>query len=344
MLTRTSVLCADRMVATSSWNGSSKSSAHSSAAAARVHARPGAPGSGAPRPFAVRGFATGSRYRVTLAAVDIDRGGHAGRRARRPGRVGSGCARHAPRAGRRRRVTIRRSPSHSCWPSPQPSGPPHAGRLVLAGTGADAGEVLAGCAVLSPAADGSHRPARGRRPAATRRRPPGRRASGPHSSGAPCARRRPDPRSTSGSCRPRPPTTNVPAPMGFVPERDLLQMRVPLPLPADVVAATRPLATRPFEPGPRRGGLGGDQQPGLRRPPRAGRLDRGQLRERMAADWVELDGFLVADDPDGGRASSGPAGPRSTGTARRSSARSTSSPSTPGITARAGAAPSPWPG
>ena len=24
-----------------------------------------------------------------------------------------------------------------------------------------------------------------------------------------------------------------------------------------------------------------------------------QLRDRMAADWVELDGFLVADDPDG---------------------------------------------
>ena len=24
-----------------------------------------------------------------------------------------------------------------------------------------------------------------------------------------------------------------------------------------------------------------------------------ELRERMAADWVELDGFLVADDPDG---------------------------------------------
>ena len=36
---------------------------------------------------------------------------------------------------------------------------------------------------------------------------------------------------------------------GFVPERDLLQMRVALPLPDDVVAATRPLPTRSFVPG-----------------------------------------------------------------------------------------------
>ena len=28
-------------------------------------------------------------------------------------------------------------------------------------------------------------------------------------------------------------------------------------------------------------------------------MDRRRLRERMAADWVDLDGFLVADDPDG---------------------------------------------
>ena len=50
---------------------------------------------------------------------------------------------------------------HPALPEPQllalthPSGPPHAGRLVLAGAGAAAREALTGCAVLSPAADGS---------------------------------------------------------------------------------------------------------------------------------------------------------------------------------------------
>ncbi len=36
---------------------------------------------------------------------------------------------------------------------------------------------------------------------------------------------------------------------GFDPERDVLQMRVPLPLADDVLAATRPIRTRPFVPG-----------------------------------------------------------------------------------------------
>ena len=86
---------------------------------------------------------------------------------------------------------------------------------------------------------------------------------------------------------------------GFVPERDLLQMRVPLPLPDDVLAATRPLATRPFVPGR-------DEEPWVETNNRAfaGHPEQGawsvsELRERMAADWVELDGFLIADDPDG---------------------------------------------
>jgi mycothiol synthase len=86
---------------------------------------------------------------------------------------------------------------------------------------------------------------------------------------------------------------------GFAPERDLLQMRVGLPLPDDVVAATRPLATRPFVPGR-------DEEPWVETNNRAfaGHPEQGawsvaELRERMAAGWVELDGFLVADDPDG---------------------------------------------
>jgi mycothiol synthase len=86
---------------------------------------------------------------------------------------------------------------------------------------------------------------------------------------------------------------------GFVPERDVLQMRVALPLPDDVLAATRPLATRAFVPGR-------DEEPWVDMNNRAfaGHPEQGawsvaDLRERMAASWVELDGFLVADDPDG---------------------------------------------
>jgi len=37
--------------------------------------------------------------------------------------------------------------------------------------------------------------------------------------------------------------------LGFTPERDLLQMRVRLPLPPEIVASARPVVTRPFEPG-----------------------------------------------------------------------------------------------
>ena len=86
---------------------------------------------------------------------------------------------------------------------------------------------------------------------------------------------------------------------GFVPERDLLQMRVPLPLPDAVVAATRPLATRAFV-------VGRDEEPWVETNNRAfaghpeqGAWTVGDLKERMAAEWVELDGFLIADDPDG---------------------------------------------
>jgi mycothiol synthase len=86
---------------------------------------------------------------------------------------------------------------------------------------------------------------------------------------------------------------------GFVPERDLLQMRVALPLSDEVVAATRPLVTRSFV-------AGRDEEPWVETNNRAfaGHPEQGawtveELRERMDADWVELDDFLVADDPDG---------------------------------------------
>jgi mycothiol synthase len=86
---------------------------------------------------------------------------------------------------------------------------------------------------------------------------------------------------------------------GFLPERDLLQMRVPLPLTRDVIAATRPLATRPFVPGRDDGSWIETNNRAFVGHPEQGAWTVEQLRERMAADWVELDGFLVADAPGG---------------------------------------------
>ena len=85
----------------------------------------------------------------------------------------------------------------------------------------------------------------------------------------------------------------------FVPERDLLQMRVPLPLAADVERTTRPLVTRPFAPGRDEEAWVDTNNRAFEGHPEQGGWTVEQLRERMAADWVELDGFLVADDPDG---------------------------------------------
>ena len=86
---------------------------------------------------------------------------------------------------------------------------------------------------------------------------------------------------------------------GFVPERDLLQMRVALPLPRDIVAATRPLATRAFVPGQDEAVWVETNNRAFGGHPEQGSWTVEELRERMAADWVELDGFLLADDPDG---------------------------------------------
>ena len=88
--------------------------------------------------------------------------------------------------------------------------------------------------------------------------------------------------------------------LGFAPERDVLQMRVPLPLAADVVAATRPLVTRPFEPGRDEQAWVETNNRAFAGHPEQGGWSIAQLRARMAAGWVELDGFLVADDPERG--------------------------------------------
>jgi mycothiol synthase len=85
----------------------------------------------------------------------------------------------------------------------------------------------------------------------------------------------------------------------FVPERDLLQMRVRLPLPAAVVAHTRPVATRPFRPGHDDARWLDTNNRAFAGHPEQGAWTLEQLHDRLAAPWVDLDGFRMADDADG---------------------------------------------
>jgi mycothiol synthase len=86
---------------------------------------------------------------------------------------------------------------------------------------------------------------------------------------------------------------------GFAPERDLLQMRVPLPLAPEVVDATRPVVTRPFVPGRDDEAWLSVNNRAFAGHPEQGSWTLAQLHERLAAKWVDLRGFLVADDPHG---------------------------------------------
>jgi mycothiol synthase len=96
-----------------------------------------------------------------------------------------------------------------------------------------------------------------------------------------------------------PPDDDLARRHGFAPERDLLQMRVPLPLAPEVVQATRPIATRPFVPGQDDEAWLAVNNSAFAGHPEQGSWTLAQLHERLAADWVDLSGFLVADDPDG---------------------------------------------
>ncbi len=178
--------------------------------------------------------------------------------------------------------------------------PPAGERIVLArrrppGAGADgpASTELAGSAILSPGRDGSTVVHVVDNPAAA--------GTGVH---AALLRRAVEVAPAQKALhlwvmQARPADDERAAAEGFVPERDLLQMRVPLPLGDDVLAATRPLATRPFVPGRDEASWVDINNRAFAGHPEQGGWTVADLRERMAADWVDLDGFLVADDPDG---------------------------------------------
>ncbi len=89
------------------------------------------------------------------------------------------------------------------------------------------------------------------------------------------------------------------AALGFTPERDLLQMRVHLPLPADIVAASRPVVTRPFVPGRDDEAWLAINNLAFADHPEQGAWTLEDLHERTSAEWFDPEAFLMADSEDG---------------------------------------------
>ena len=263
MLTRSSVHCAERIVATSSsyafvWSSAQCASGYSSASSATT-----APA----RALAPRGRATGEGYPrvVTTEALDP-------RRSRRV-RSASRRDRRARRGRARSRRARRRSATRVARPR---AARPRLGRLPASTTRAyvhvararrrrDARELDASASSRRPtrATDAVTHDA-ARRGGRARRR----------------ARRRPR-RVLGASARPTP-TTPRSRPPGFEPDRDLYEMRVPLPVAGRPRSGRRASTVRTFEPGRDEADVARGQQPRVRRPPRTGRLDR---RDAARAAW-----------------------------------------------------------
>ena len=87
--------------------------------------------------------------------------------------------------------------------------------------------------------------------------------------------------------------------LGMVEVRRLHQMRRGLPLPDELVAATRAIRTRPFRPGVDDTDWLSVNNRAFSWHPDQGGWDEARLRSRLAEPWVDLDGFLVHDGEDG---------------------------------------------
>jgi mycothiol synthase len=87
--------------------------------------------------------------------------------------------------------------------------------------------------------------------------------------------------------------------LGFVPERDLLQMQVPLPLPRETVAKSRPVVTRPFEPGRDDEAWLEINNAAFVGHPEQGGWSLEDLHARMTAPWFDREGFLMVDSDEG---------------------------------------------
>ena len=239
------------------------------------------------RPFGVLGFAIGSTYRVTLAAVDPLSDLAVAEVSSLDDAQQAAVADLLRRAGE--------VESHPPLPEPQMLGFARHGGLGAPGQVVVArdGDRVSGAAFLSPGRDGStvlhvvvdpdHRSddlAGALIVRAVEVAPPGAALHLWAMHAGPADDRRAEAH-------------------GFAPERDLLQLRVPLPLTQAVIEATRPLEVRAFEPGRDDEVWVETNNRAFARHPEQGAWTVEQLHERLAAGWVDLDGFLVADDPGG---------------------------------------------
>ncbi len=88
--------------------------------------------------------------------------------------------------------------------------------------------------------------------------------------------------------------------LGFHPRRDLFQMRRPLPVAADDPGrdGAPPLPLRPFDPARDAEAWVRTNNRAFATHPSQGQQTLATLEATLAEPWVDLDGFLVTDDPD----------------------------------------------
>ena len=92
-------------------------------------------------------------------------------------------------------------------------------------------------------------------------------------------------------------TDAVAATAGFVPVRELVELRRPLPLGPDRSGPAAPV--RPFRPGHDEAAWLAVNNRAFAWHPEQGGWDADRLAAALAEPWVDLDGFVVHDGPDG---------------------------------------------
>lgn len=94
--------------------------------------------------------------------------------------------------------------------------------------------------------------------------------------------------------------TELATALGLAPRRELLQLRRPLPVPADapVRSGAPTLATRPFRPDEDEAGWLRANNRAFASHPDQGSETPATLASRASEDWFDRDDFLVVDDPD----------------------------------------------
>ncbi len=93
--------------------------------------------------------------------------------------------------------------------------------------------------------------------------------------------------------QPTPVTDTMATSSGLVQGRDLLQMRIALPVPATTIGDAPPLTTRPFRPGQDEAAWLAVNNRAFANHPEQGGWTIDTLREREAEAWFDAEGFLL---------------------------------------------------